>query len=208
MRRTRHFMVAVFMCLAPSALADAEEVDAISQDALAERGSVIVRVPFDKDGHPVAQRAQLRVLEGQVAEQAVTDHQSAEAAWKVARKPAYLQVSGLLSTDAAAARQPYPEGYYTWRPGYAPGYFNSGLGWYYGAPGFYYGWGAPGSGYSFGYAPGFSYTPAMGWGYAGGYSGWYGPPMGPAYRYPYPGWFRSGFGYYYYPRHGGAFYRF
>lgn len=205
MRRTRHFLAAILMCLAPAALADTA-IDENPQVAVAQRGAVIVRVPFDKLGHPVLQKAQLRVLEGQAAEQRVTDHQSAEAAWKEAKTPAYLQVAGLASADATID-QPPPDGFYTWRPGFAPGYVNSRVGWHYGAPGFYFGWSGPGSAFSFGYGPGYTYTPAPGWGYAGGYSGWYGAPLGPTYSYPYPGWYRPGYGYYYYPRAGGVHYR-
>lgn len=181
---------------------------------LEQRGTVIVRVPFDEQGLPQSQQAEIRVLESAVQIE-IVDVASAEEAWSQAQVPDTLQT---VEVDQAPNQQmgkqsdqqkvgpksfmeilqpPHGGGFpgsYGWNPGYSP-YYNSGsYRWGYGNPGFYFGWGGR-SGFNFGYGPG----P----GYAGGYSGWYGPPLGPGYNQPYPGWYRPGYGYYHYPRGGG-----
>jgi hypothetical protein len=184
---------------------------ATTSEVLEQRAAVMVRVPFDAQGRPVTEKAQLRVLDGDSATFAVTDHNSAEAAWSEGRVPGYIRLDrGLGDTPPPAA--PVPVGYYSWRRGYPPAFVSSGpdgvYGWRYGMPGFYYGWNTASNSFTFGYGPGFSYGHVPGFGFAGGYSGWYGAPLGPGYTYPYPYWYRPGFGYYYYPRVGGGLHRF
>lgn len=192
-----------------SAVAAPKELD--------QRGTVIVRMPFDERGQAQSEKAELRVLrqsaqQGELVE--IKDFNTAEQAWKQAREPQRLQQEGaqthqldagsselIESTDMAMQ----PPGYYTWNRGYPPAYYNRGFRWGYGLPGFYFGWNTGRGGFSFGYGPGYNYGYGPGFGYAGGYGGWYGYPIG--YGAPYPGWYRPGYGYYYYPRHLGGWHR-
>jgi len=217
MRQLRHCLVAVILLESGAVavagpvtdtLTDTSPVSTVIEnqvDVLEQRGAVMVRVPFDGQGRAIAEKAQMRVLEGPAsANLAVSDYASAEVAWNEARVPGYIHVDRGLDESPA---EPVPIGYYSWRRGYAPAFVSAGYGWRYGLPGFYFGWNTASNSFSFGYGPGFSYGHVPGFGYAGGYSGWYGTPLGPSYTYPYPYWYRPGFGYYYYPRVGGGIHR-
>lgn len=217
MRKLRNYLLAVVV-MGPAATALAATA-ATTSEVLEQRGAVMVRVPFDAEGHAVAEKAQLRVLDGDSV--AITDHLSAEAAWNEGRVPGYIRVDRGLG-DPPPPAGPVPVGYYSWRRGYPPAFVSSGpdgvYGWRYGMPGFYYGWNTASNSFTFGYGPGFSYGHVPGFpggysggyngGYSGGYNGWYGAPLGPSYTYPYPYWYRPGFGYYYYPRVSGGIHRF
>lgn len=189
---------------------------------LDQRGTVIIRVPFDERGQAQEGKAELRVLRQSGQQGTIEDFNTAEQAWQQAKAPARLVQEGVqegIQEDVEARQESgqehqlvesshtemQPPGYYTWNRGYPPAYYNRGFRWGYGLPGFYFGWNTGRGGFSFGYGPGYNYGYGPGFGYAGGYGGWYGYPIG--YGAPYPGWYRPGYGYYFYPRHLGGWRR-
>jgi|GEM_PF-1888489 len=182
------------------------EVDVAVPKELDLRETVIVRVPFDERGQAQAEQAEMRVLGQSSSEFVIQDFKTAEQAWKQAKAPPRMvQQQQRQAKVENVAETVQPPGYYTWNRGFPPAYYNGGYRWGYGLPGFYFGWNAGRGGYSFGYGPGYGWGYGPGFGYAGGYGGWYGHPTG--YGATYPGWYRPGFGYYYYPRHLGAWHR-
>ena len=175
---------------------------------LDQRGTVIVRVPFDDRGEARPDQAELRVSARSGQEILINDFSSAEQAWNQAEPPAGFRTEEDPPVRENSLKESLqPPGYYTWNRGFPPTYYNNGYRWGYGLPGFYYGWGAGsgGGGFSVGYGPGYGWGYPTGYGYAGGFAGWYGPPL--YYGRPYSSWYRPGFGYYYFPRHLGVWNR-